>query len=515
MNIAQEDYIDLKYILVILSAVIYNNMNSLELRMTGNLSSPPLLSKTWKIILVFLSLILIISLSYLFLTYVDTSGYSHMPEIQSNDRILVFAPHPDDESIGAAGLIKKALEKNATVMVVVMTDGSDAATPEEYSKYLKDKNKDINTPLVELRYNETIHAAQKLGLNESNFLFLGYPDSGLKSLFEDYWDSDKPYQSNTPFNNYDHSPYNFTYQRNVSYTGSNVADNLDDIIENFDPTIIITTDGWDEHRDHWATNAFVMYSAAETNYSGKIYTYMVHKGSQWPSPPYFEPSLNLIPPSEMQNLDVHWLCEPLSADEEKAKEDAVNSYELPISLTRGYLKSFIRNNELFGLHNRLQVEITNNTNFFTSGMPSSSFKDVRKDYATKTLKTSDYLSALGVARDGENLYIVTSSSYDIDPNLIYQYHFRFREGGEFKRLDVKVQNNTAEYQNKSINNILPGKKAEMEVKGNMAILKIPLNIFAKSSFIMMNADVNDGKQQPLDLMAWRELDIYQEPLSVL
>src|SRR5574340_1404799 len=39
------------------------------------------------------------------------------------DRILVVAPHPDDESLGCAGLIKQAVENGADVHVVVMTNG--------------------------------------------------------------------------------------------------------------------------------------------------------------------------------------------------------------------------------------------------------------------------------------------------------------------------------------------------------------------------------------------------------
>ena len=464
--------------------------------------------KLKKLFLIVLGLIIIISLTCLFLTYLNTPGYAQMPEIHSNDRILVFAPHPDDESLAAGGLIKKARDMNATVTVVVMTDGSSAATPEELSQYLEKNNKNNSTGIAELRHEEATNAMNELGVNESNLIFLGYPDTGLKALFEDYWDPDKPYQSNTPFNKFDHSPYNFTYQQNASYTGSNVAENLEQIINNFKPTIIIAPDGLDEHRDHWATNAFVMYSAGATNFKGKIYTYLVHKGgTKWPTPPNYQPFLNLTPPKELQNQNISWIEAPLTSDEEKAKEEAINSYGLPLSLTKGYLKSFIRINELFTLPESVNVQIISDENFSHVGMPSSSFADIRYDYNTKTLKTSDEMSSVGVARDNENFFIIINSTHEINGELVYRYHFRLLENGQFKRLDIKVQNKTAVYEKKSINSLQPEKDAKVEVQGNMLVLKLPLSVFKNSSFLMMNTDVNDKNEQLMDSSSWRELKI--------
>jgi len=461
-----------------------------------------------KLFLIVLGLITIITLSYLFLSYLDTPEYSQMPGIQSGDRILVIAPHPDDESLAAGGLIKKARDMNATVTVVVMTDGSSAATPEELSQYLEKNNKNNSTEISELRHEEALNALSKLSVNESNIIFLGYPDTGLKTLFEDYWDPDKLYTSNTPFNNFDHSPYNFTYQQNATYTGGNVAGNLKQIITDFKPTIIITPDGLDEHRDHWATNAFVMYSAAATNFKGKIYTYLIHKGgTKWPSPPNYQPSLNLTPPPELQNFDVNCIENPLTADEEKTKEEAINSYGLPLSLTKGYLKSFIRINELFATPQPVNVQFINDNNFSKTGMPQSSFEDVRYDYNTKTLKTSDEMSSVGVARDDKNFYIIIAAAHDINRELVYRCHFRFLENGQFKRLDVKVQNGTAEYEKKSVNSIEVEMNATVEVQGDMLVLKLPLNVFKNSSFLMMNTDVSDKEGQLMDLSAWRELEI--------
>ena len=36
---------------------------------------------------------------------------------------MVFSPHPDDESLGAAGLIQRVIETGGSVKVVFMTNG--------------------------------------------------------------------------------------------------------------------------------------------------------------------------------------------------------------------------------------------------------------------------------------------------------------------------------------------------------------------------------------------------------
>jgi hypothetical protein len=283
---------------------------------------------------------------------------------------------------------------------------------------------------------------------------------------------------------------------------------LKQIITDFKPTIIIAPDGLDEHHDHWATNAFLMYSAAATNYKGKTYTYLVHKGRvKWPSPPNYQPSLNLTPPQELRNFDSDWIETPLTADEEKAKEDAINSYRLPLSLTKGYLKSFIRINEFFTTPQAVKVEVVGDTNFTQSGMPSSSFEDVRYDYTTKTLKTSDEMSSVGVAHDTGHLYVIIDAAHNINPELIYNYHFRFLENGQLKRLDLKVKNGTAEYVKKSVNSVEVRTNATVEIQEDMMVLKLPLNIFKNSSFLMMNIDVSDKNEQLMDSLAWRELRI--------
>src|ERR1700689_5081239 len=45
------------------------------------------------------------------------------PPITPNDRIVVVAPHPDDEVLGAGGLIQQACAVGAEVHVIYLTNG--------------------------------------------------------------------------------------------------------------------------------------------------------------------------------------------------------------------------------------------------------------------------------------------------------------------------------------------------------------------------------------------------------
>lgn len=92
--------------------------------------------------------------------------------VDSNTRILVISPHPDDESIGMGGFLSK-YHKNCTVLLA--TNGC-CGNPEW------DRKKTI-----EIRRNEFIMATERLGV--SNFLILDINDrelyKNLQSLKQD------------------------------------------------------------------------------------------------------------------------------------------------------------------------------------------------------------------------------------------------------------------------------------------------------------------------------------------
>lgn len=103
-------------------------------------------------------------------------------DLGNHDRVLVFAPHPDDESIASGGLLQIARSAGAAVRVVVLTDGDNNPWPQRWVE----KRWRIGT--IERarwgarRRDEARAAMRILGIDESDASFLGLPDLGLTDL---------------------------------------------------------------------------------------------------------------------------------------------------------------------------------------------------------------------------------------------------------------------------------------------------------------------------------------------
>lgn len=52
-------------------------------------------------------------------------------KFRPGDRLLVLSPHPDDEVIGCGGLLAQALEQQAEVWVLYLTDGERGGDPQQ------------------------------------------------------------------------------------------------------------------------------------------------------------------------------------------------------------------------------------------------------------------------------------------------------------------------------------------------------------------------------------------------
>jgi LmbE family N-acetylglucosaminyl deacetylase len=100
--------------------------------------------------------------------------------INRNKRIIVFAPHPDDETFGCGGTIAKRIAEGYEVLIVIMTDGRYA--------FLKILNIDSDpTPeeLKDIRKEEVKRAAKILGVPEENLIFLEFEDGKLQDNMEE------------------------------------------------------------------------------------------------------------------------------------------------------------------------------------------------------------------------------------------------------------------------------------------------------------------------------------------
>jgi len=94
-----------------------------------------------------------------------------------NKKVIVFAPHPDDETCGCGGTVAKKISEGYDVFIVIMTDGRHAL-----SEALGIYSNPTPSELKEIRKKEVKNATKILGVPEENLLFLDFEDGTLRKV---------------------------------------------------------------------------------------------------------------------------------------------------------------------------------------------------------------------------------------------------------------------------------------------------------------------------------------------
>ncbi len=90
------------------------------------------------------------------------------------NRIIVFAPHPDDETLGCGGTIAKKVRDGDLVYIVFVTDGRNS------HKIVLGIEENPNPEEVKaIRREEGRTVARLLGVQEENLTFMDYMDGHL------------------------------------------------------------------------------------------------------------------------------------------------------------------------------------------------------------------------------------------------------------------------------------------------------------------------------------------------
>ncbi len=263
----------------------------------------------------------------------------------SGDRIVVFAPHCDDETLGAGGILHQAASRGAEVWIVLMTNGDGARSVAVAEGRGFSAKPSFYVNLGYRRQNETRNALKKLGIQNAHVITLGYPDRGLEPMWSNNWTL--PYKS--PFTRDYFSPYRNSYTKKAPHTGRQVLRDVKSVLMSIEPTNIYYPHPNDQHPDHWATSAFVTEALYDLGWLGKkeIGMYLVHRGD-WPVPQGLHDSLRLAPPAALASMDISWYQYTLGGSAITAKREAVEEYK---SQSKRFLRSFVRENELFALKN--------------------------------------------------------------------------------------------------------------------------------------------------------------------
>ena len=102
--------------------------------------------------------------------------------LSCHDRLLVLAPHPDDETLATGGLIQKAVAAGAAVRVVLATDGDDNPWPQRALERRWRIAPADRTRWGATRRCEALAALACLGVEAEGAAFLALPDQGITRL---------------------------------------------------------------------------------------------------------------------------------------------------------------------------------------------------------------------------------------------------------------------------------------------------------------------------------------------
>jgi LmbE family N-acetylglucosaminyl deacetylase len=283
--------------------------------------------------------------------------------IGEHERLLVIAPHPDDETIGAGGLIQRVLEQHGTVRVVLMTAGDayvEAVTHETHQP--KPRPTDF-IALGERRMKESRAAMRVLGRGRIRLQLLGFPDGGLDELLRAHWllpERSRTTEASDP-------PYDGeVIDGSIPYDGADLRRELAAVIAEARPTLVVLPDPLDQHPDHHAAGVFGLLAIgdwlngattvepkqASSPAMPRILAYLVH----WPDwPPDGETRATSrrgehhvlalprnLPRSAPGQVSLH-----LSDRELDRKHDAMARYASQQAVMPNMLEAFVRRTEPF------------------------------------------------------------------------------------------------------------------------------------------------------------------------
>lgn len=213
-------------------------------------------------------------------------------KLAPNDRVVVIAPHPDDESVGTGGLIQHALAAGASVRVVFFTRGENNTWAQRAGELRWRIGAADRERFAGARRLETAAAVAVLGLRESDCFHLGYPDLGTTGL--------------------------------LLGAGREAVDAIARHVADWRPTLVAAPSLLDLHPDHSALAVLVRLAVDAAGHAAPappIFAYVVHN-----------------PAVRSARLD--WVDIALTPDEQRRKREAILCHRTQLVLRRYWMPSF-------------------------------------------------------------------------------------------------------------------------------------------------------------------------------
>jgi LmbE family N-acetylglucosaminyl deacetylase len=286
----------------------------------------------------FLSFIAVLAMVMLTPGSSNRKTYPRLETAGKQDRILIVAPHIDDEAISAGGYAIDAIANGAEVYVVFLTAGDC----NEFSVRLMHKTLEPTASnylsVGHTRIAEAKEAMKILGVAPDHFFILGYPDRGLRTMV------DNPDAVVRSRGTRAHEvPYGDALSPGSQYKIENALNDLKQVIAVAKPTMVIAPVPFDKHPDHAAAAEIVDVALEDMQWKTTRLGYLVH--SRRIKSLVNSPKRALLPPNKLKAFS--WATYPLTTHVQQVKTSALMTYKSQRPYLTLLRNSFVRQNELF------------------------------------------------------------------------------------------------------------------------------------------------------------------------
>jgi LmbE family N-acetylglucosaminyl deacetylase len=278
--------------------------------------------------------------------------------VGARERLLVVAPHPDDETLGAGGLVQRVLERGGAVRVVLVTAGDGYVEAVVHDTGQPKPRPAQYIAYGERRLREARAAMRELGTDKVRLQLLGFPDGGLTPLLNADWQRTHPERSRTT--GASDSPYREAVDPDVGYDGADLRRELLRLLREAQPTIVVLPHPLDRHPDHRATGIFTLlaidewigHRATPRIAAPELLAYLVH----WPDWPPGWNAATPVPESSRATLELpqdfpalksHFTALVLTDEEIATKRAALGAYQSQQEEMASLLAAFVRRTEPF------------------------------------------------------------------------------------------------------------------------------------------------------------------------
>ena len=420
----------------------------------------------------------------------------------------MLAPHPDDEALGCAGVIREAVSRNLPVRVVYFTNGDN----NELSFILYRKHPVVVPSAVqamgEVRSREAVAAAGALGLARADLTFLGYPDFGTLRIWEAHWREAAPYQA--MLTRATHVAYTNALSPGAPFKAESIVSDLSRVFREFAPTRVFVSHPSDANPDHMALYLFTQAALwnLEAEMRPRIHPYLVHF-PRWPVPHAFAPEQRLDVP-EIYDNDISWRDVPLGASGLDLKRKAVEAHRSQYAYSSKLLLSFVRRNEIFG--DLPTVDLTP----AQGGNGTSVENDAPEARQTENLTNEERDKYTGMAErrmriENGDLVIALKLTRPLSPVLqCSTFCFGYKKGRPFPdmpklRIDVGAAGMACFDNDRQI----ARQPVSVSRNGKELVVRVPLSVLGEPDLLMTSTRLY-MLEIPFDWLPWRTLKVGPE-----